>query len=317
VTGTALGAGDSPRGSTGGAGGGSESGDPVGHPPRTGDRPSGPSLVVGGPAVVGTVGAQAPPVRQGVGGPRDPSPGRETEDSDFSPAPYEPGPRRSGPRYRADTAGSPEWGTLRIPDVRVGGAAIRAAARDSLDELFGSIRDLLSLVESALRATQRSRRHHRARSSSSSAEDYSGGGGWRRRRRLLARNSDRDFGAPRPRAIPARVVPADDRYTSILDCTTYALANTDTRYNRAMAHGLGRLRKNVSATSCRDTEWDGTPPLGVFEFLNRFFKASKDNDVPEDRSFYLLPEFTKGDLKRNSCTIMPSLQGGRSGEVSF
>ena len=74
-----------------------------------------------------------------------------------------------------------------------------------------------------------------------------------------------------------------------------------------MAHGLGRLRKNVSATSCRDTEWDRTPPLGVSEFLNRVVKASKDIDVPEDRALYLLPEFTKGDLKRNSCTIMPSL----------
>jgi len=83
-----------------------------------------------------------------------------------------------------------------------------------------------------------------------------------------------------------------------------------------MAHGRGRLRKDVSATFGRDAEWDGTPDLDVFEFLNRFVKAGNDNDVSEGRALYLLPEFTKGDLKRELYTIMPSLQGGRSGEVS-
>jgi len=58
------------------------------------------------------------------------------------------------------------------------------------------------------------------------------------------------------------------------------------------------------------------PALGVFVFLNRFVKAGNDNDVSEGRALYLLPEFTKGDLKRELYTIMPSLQGGRSGEVS-
>jgi len=83
-----------------------------------------------------------------------------------------------------------------------------------------------------------------------------------------------------------------------------------------MARGLGRLRKDVSATFGRDAEWDGTPALGVFGFLNRCVKAGNDNDVSEGRALYLLPEFTKGDLERESYTIMPSLQGGRSGEVS-
>jgi len=102
----------------------------------------------------------------------------------------------------------------------------------------------------------------------------------------------------------------------ILDCAAYAFANTDVRYDRAMAHGLGRLRKDVSAPFGRDAEWDGTPDLGVFEFLNRFVKPGNDNDVSEGRALYLLPEFTKGDLKREVYTIMPSLQGGRSREVS-
>jgi len=75
-------------------------------------------------------------------------------------------------------------------------------------------------------------------------------------------------------------------------------ANTDVRYDMTMAHGLGRLRKDVSATFGRDAEWDGTPALGVIEFLSRFVKAGNDNDVSEGRALYLLPEFTKGDLKR-------------------
>jgi len=101
----------------------------------------------------------------------------------------------------------------------------------------------------------------------------------------------------------------------ILDCVSHASANTDIRYVRTMAHGLGRLRKDVSATFGRDAEWDGTPALGVYEFLNRFVKAGNDNDVSEGRALYLFPEFTNGDLKRELYTIMPSLQGGRSGEV--
>jgi len=83
-----------------------------------------------------------------------------------------------------------------------------------------------------------------------------------------------------------------------------------------MAHGLGRLREDVSPTFGRDAEWDGTPASGVFEFLSRFVKAGDDNDVSEGRVLYLLPEITKGDLKRELYTIMPSLQGERSGEVS-
>jgi len=118
------------------------------------------------------------------------------------------------------------------------------------------------------------------------------------------------------RRVPPKLTPADDRYGAILDCTTYALANGDVRYDRTMAHGLGRLRKDVSATFGRESEWDGTPALGVFEFLSRFVKAANDNDVSEGRALYLLPEFTKGDLKRELYAIMPSLQGGRSGEVS-
>jgi len=83
-----------------------------------------------------------------------------------------------------------------------------------------------------------------------------------------------------------------------------------------MEHGLHRLRQDVSATFGRDAEWDGTPALGVFDFLNRFVKAGNDNDLSEGRAFYLLLEFPNGDLRRELYTIVPSLQGRRSGEVS-
>ena len=64
------------------------------------------------------------------------------------------------------------------------------------------------------------------------------------------------------------------------------MANTDVRYVGTMAHGLGRLRKDVSSTFGRDAEWDGTPALGFFEFLNRFVKAGNDKDVSEGRALY-------------------------------
>jgi len=154
-------------------------------------------------------------------------------------------------------------------------------------------------------------------SSSSSDGEYSGGDGGRHvPRRAVARALGRELEGDPHRRLPEKIIPADDRYAVILDCASYALANTDVRYDRTMAHGLGLLRKDVSATFGRDAEWDGTPALGVFEFLNRFVNAGNDNVVSEGRAFYLLPEFTKGDLKRELYTITPSLQGGRSGEVS-
>jgi len=57
------------------------------------------------------------------------------------------------------------------------------------------------------------------------------------------------------------------------------------------------------------------PALGVFEFLNSFFKAGNDKNVSECRALSLLPD-TKGDHRRALHTIMPSHQGKRSGEVS-
>jgi len=105
-----------------------------------------------------------------------------------------------------------------------------------------------------------------------------------------------ELGGETHRRISPQIVLADDRYAAVLDCATYALTNTDIRYDRTMVHGLGRLCQDVSATFGRDAEWDGTPALGVFEFLSRSVKAGDDNEVSGGRALYLLSEFSKGDL---------------------
>jgi len=98
-----------------------------------------------------------------------------------------------------------------------------------------------------------------------------------------------ELGEETYRRIPPKIVPADDRYAAVLDCATYASANTDIRYDRTMAQGPGRLRQDKSATFGRDAEWNGTPAFGVFEFVSRFVTAVDDNDFSEGRALYLLP----------------------------
>jgi len=211
----------------------------------------------------------------------------------------------------------PQVSGVGAPQGTLEGDAFSAALRDSLDAFISPLHERLSFLETALGASRRSRRRRRRLSSSSSDGEYSGGDGGRHvPRRAVARALGRDLEGNPHRRLPEKIIPADDRYAGTLDCVSYALATTDVRYDRTMAHGLGRLLKDVSATFGRDAEWDGTPALGVLEFLNHFVKAGNDNDVSEGRALYLLPEFTKGDLKRELCTIMSSLQRGRSGEVS-
>jgi len=236
-------------------------------------------------------------------------------------APEEQG-RYDGQTRRARLAGlphrPPQVSGVGVPQGTLEGDAFSAAARDSLDAFITPLHERLSFLEKTLGASRRSRRSRRRLSSSSSDGEYSGGDGGRHvPRRAVARAIGRELEGDPNRRLPEKIIPADDRYAVILDCASYAVADTDVRYDRTMAHGLGRLRKDVSATCGRDAELDGTPALGVFGFLNRFVKAENDNDVSEGRVLYLLPEFTKGDLKSELYTIMPSLQGGRSGEVSF
>jgi len=84
-----------------------------------------------------------------------------------------------------------------------------------------------------------------------------------------------------------------------------------------MARGLRHLRKDVSATLGCDAEWDGKAEVGVFFFLNFFMRTRNGNAASKERALYYLPYFTKCDLKRELYTTMPSLQGGRSGEVNI
>lgn len=196
----------------------------------------------------------------------------------------------------------------------------KQAMVEAVQGILTPLNERLSFLEDSSRKMRRKVRRRPDDSSSESTSDYSAGDG--RRRRLRPRPVVRALGArPVPvrvaqRAIPPKIVPSDGRFTAILDCETYALVNTDTRYTEAEAHGLGKERKDLAATLGRDCEWDGTPSLRVFEFLGRFVKAANDNNLSEGRALYLLPEFTKDPLKRHLYRILPSIHdGGRMGEV--
>jgi len=73
----------------------------------------------------------------------------------------------------------PREGGDRAPTGAQDAAAISAALRDSLDALISPLHDRLSLTETALGSTRRSRRRRRRMSSSSSDGEYSGGDGGR------------------------------------------------------------------------------------------------------------------------------------------
>lgn len=200
-----------------------------------------------------------------------------------------------------------------------------AAFRQMLTEVVSPISARLEKVEGSIsRSGRRTRRRPHGYSQTSSSSEASDVDPERRGARRLSASTHRRVarvlspgrnGEPE-RVIPLKIIPDDDTFKGILDCESYALANKSVRYDEEMAHGLGRKRKEISLTFGRDALWDGTPPLGVFEFLNRFRKASDDNDLSEGRAMYLLPEFTKGELKKELLSLIPSKAGGRAGEVT-
>jgi len=148
-------------------------------------------------------------------------------------------------------------------------------------------------------------------SSSSDREDSGEDGGGHVHRRAVARSPGREVEGTPHRRLPENIIPADDRYAVILDCASYALANTDVLDDRTMAHGLGRLRMDVSTTFGRDAEWDGTPDLGVFEFLNRFVEAgnhSESKRAEPSTSFRRSPRVTSNGSCTRSCR--PKKEGG-------
>jgi len=160
---------------------------------------------------------------------------------------YDGRARRARP---ADLPHTPPQGSgVGVPQGALEGDAFSAALRESLDAFISPLHERLSFLKTALGASLRSRRRRRGLSSSSSDGEYSGGDGGRHvLRRAVARLLGRELEETPHRRLSEKIIPADDRYAAILDCVWYALASTDVRYDRTMAHGLGRLRKDVSAT---------------------------------------------------------------------
>jgi len=81
--------------------------------------------------------------------------------------------QREGPARLARTP--PRGGGGRAPPGALDGAALPAALRDSLDAVFSPLHERLSLLETAIGTSRRSRHRRRRMSSSSSDGQYSGG----------------------------------------------------------------------------------------------------------------------------------------------
>lgn len=84
-----------------------------------------------------------------------------------------------------------------------------------------------------------------------------------------------------------------------------------------MPHGSSQMSNEMSLTVGRDALWDGTPSLAVFELLHRLRKSICDKDLSEGRAVFLLPEFTKRNLPKE--TRLPDLvySEGTSGRSHF
>lgn len=75
---------------------------------------------------------------------------------------------------------------------------------------------------------------------------------------------------------------------------------------------LGKKKKDLANLLSRGREFRGDPPVGVFEFLNRLVKEADDQNVPEARGLYLIPEVAKEPLKGELLSLLPSKQGDES-----
>lgn len=153
------------------------------------------------------------------------------------------------------------------------------------------------------------RREYRSRSPAHSSEASSGEEAVRH-----GRQEPRD--RPKVREIPKKIVVNNPLYADVFDCETYALVNKSVTYTNRQAHTLGRRKKDVAQSFGVRSEWDGTPPLKVFQFLRKFAKACDDNDVSEAEAFFMLQDFTKEPLRSEVMSVMPSRHGGNPGEVS-
>ncbi|GAB0498452.1 hypothetical protein MMPV_009796 [Pyropia vietnamensis] len=105
-------------------------------------------------------------------------------------------------------------------------------------------------------------------------------------------------------------------FRDVFDCESYSLVNKSLTYGSREAHTLGRCKKDVAQSFGVRSEWDGTPPLKVFQFLRKIAKACDDNDVSEAEAFFMLQDFTKEPLRSEVMSVMPSRHGGNPGEVN-
>lgn len=153
------------------------------------------------------------------------------------------------------------------------------------------------------------RREADSRTSTPSSETSSGEEPVRRGRRERQE-------IPKAREIPRKILVNNPLYADVFDCETYALVNKSVTYTNRQAHTLGRRKKDVAQSFGVRSEWDGTPPLKVFQFLRKFAKACDDNDVSEAEAFFMLQDFTKEPLRSEVMSVMPSRHGGNPGEVS-
>lgn len=118
------------------------------------------------------------------------------------------------------------------------------------------------------------------------------------------------------RVVPGKIVVNNPLFKDVFDCETYGLVNKSLTYSNSQARTLGRRKKHVAQSFGVRSEWDGTPPLKVFQFLRKFAKACDDNDVSEAEAFFMLQDFTKEPLRSEVMNVMPSRHGGNPGEVT-
>lgn len=118
------------------------------------------------------------------------------------------------------------------------------------------------------------------------------------------------------RVVPEKIVVTNPWYARVFDCETYALHEKSVVYGPAQSCVMGRFKKNVTHSFGPKSEWDGTPPLKVFEFLRGFSKACDDNAISEGMAFYMLQDCTKGILRTDIMSVMPSFSSGAAGEVT-
>jgi len=234
----AEGAGPSSRGVRDGASEGSGPGGLLGDPPHVGGRAR-VSTRVRGTASDGGGGGDGLPLPRFV---ETATQGRERV-SRRVPGPLRGGGQDLPPQERGQYDGRarrarpaglphipPQFSGVGVPRGALEGDAFSEALRDSLDAFISPLHERLSFLETAFGASRRSMRRRRRLSSSSSDGEYSGGDGGRNvPGRAVARALGLEIERAPHRGLPEKIIPVDDRYAAILDCVSYALANTDVR----------------------------------------------------------------------------------------